>query len=208
MPGPARLWWRSLKAEALDRLEPREEAIALARAELEVTRAFGAPASLGRTLRVLGTLERDDGLDRLREAVGRRSRARRRAWSTPRRWPRWARRCGGRGSRPRRASRCGARSSWPASAAPTAWPRRSARSCTPPAPVPAATRSAASTSLTPSERRVADLAVAGRSNREIAQELYVTPKTVEVHLSNAYRKLGIRSRRELGARALGDAALP
>ena len=62
-------------------------------------------------------------------------------------------------------------------------------------------------SLTPSERRVADLAVAGRSNREIAQELYVTPKTVEVHLSNAYRKLGIRSRREL-TRALGASANP
>ncbi len=62
-------------------------------------------------------------------------------------------------------------------------------------------------SLTPSERRVADLAVAGRSNREIAQELYVTPKTVEVHLSNAYRKLGIRSRRELG-RAFGATATP
>ena len=35
------------------------------------------------------------------------------------------------------------------------------------------------------------------SNREIAQELYVTPKTVEVHLSNTYRKLEIRTRREL-----------
>jgi DNA-binding CsgD family transcriptional regulator len=56
-------------------------------------------------------------------------------------------------------------------------------------------------SLTASERRVADLAVGGRSNREIAQILYVTPKTVEVHLSNAYRKLSIRSRQEL-ARAL------
>ena len=35
-------------------------------------------------------------------------------------------------------------------------------------------------------------------NREIAQALFVTPKTVEVHLTNAYRKLGIRSRRGLG----------
>jgi DNA-binding NarL/FixJ family response regulator len=51
--------------------------------------------------------------------------------------------------------------------------------------------------LTPSERRVADLAADGQSNRDIAQSLYVTPKTVEVHLSNAYRKLGIGSRREL-----------
>ena len=51
--------------------------------------------------------------------------------------------------------------------------------------------------LTASERRVADLAAGGETNRDIAQTLYVTPKTVEVHLSNAYRKLGIRSRREL-----------
>ena len=51
--------------------------------------------------------------------------------------------------------------------------------------------------LTASERRVADLAAAGETNRDIAQTLFVTPKTVEVHLSNAYRKLGIRSRREL-----------
>lgn len=40
------------------------------------------------------------------------------------------------------------------------------------------------------------------TNREIAQALFVTPKTVEVHLSSAYRKLEIRSRRELaGARS-------
>ena len=52
-------------------------------------------------------------------------------------------------------------------------------------------------SLTASERRVTALAAGGHTNRDIAQELYVTPKTVEVHLSNAYRKLGIRSRRDL-----------
>jgi DNA-binding NarL/FixJ family response regulator len=54
-------------------------------------------------------------------------------------------------------------------------------------------------SLTASERRVAALAAAGGTNRDIAQELFVTPKTVEVHLSNTYRKLGIGSRRELPA---------
>ena len=54
-------------------------------------------------------------------------------------------------------------------------------------------------SLTASERRVAGFAAEGQSNRDIAQALFVTPKTVEVHLSNAYRKLGIRSRRDLAA---------
>ena len=51
--------------------------------------------------------------------------------------------------------------------------------------------------LTPSERRVALLAAEGHSNREIAQLLFVTVKTVEYHLGNAYRKLGIKRRSQL-----------
>jgi DNA-binding CsgD family transcriptional regulator len=51
--------------------------------------------------------------------------------------------------------------------------------------------------LTPSERRVCDLAAIGRSNGEIAAELYVTVNTVETHLRHAFQKLGIRSRREI-----------
>ena len=54
-------------------------------------------------------------------------------------------------------------------------------------------------SLTPSERRIVELATDGASNPEIAQALFVTVKTVEMHLGNAYRKLGINSRRELAA---------
>jgi DNA-binding CsgD family transcriptional regulator/tetratricopeptide (TPR) repeat protein len=53
--------------------------------------------------------------------------------------------------------------------------------------------------LTPSERRVADLAATGLTNRQVAQELVVTVKAVEWHLSNVYRKLGIHSRTELPA---------
>ncbi len=52
-------------------------------------------------------------------------------------------------------------------------------------------------SLTPSERRVAELAAAGGTNREIAQKLFVTEKTVETHLGRAFRKLEISSRRQL-----------
>jgi DNA-binding CsgD family transcriptional regulator len=60
-------------------------------------------------------------------------------------------------------------------------------------------------SLTPSERRVAELAAGQMTNKDIAQTLFVTPKTVEVHLSSAYRKLEISSRSEL-ASALADGA--
>jgi DNA-binding CsgD family transcriptional regulator len=59
--------------------------------------------------------------------------------------------------------------------------------------------------LTPAELRVAQEALAGRTNREIAQALFVTPKAVEYHLANTYRKLGIGSRAEL-ARAMGGQA--
>ncbi len=51
--------------------------------------------------------------------------------------------------------------------------------------------------LTASERRVAGLAAQGATNREIAQSLFVTTKTVEVHLTSAYRKLDISSRVQL-----------
>jgi DNA-binding CsgD family transcriptional regulator len=51
--------------------------------------------------------------------------------------------------------------------------------------------------LTPSERRIAEHAATGLTNAQIAQALFVTTKTVEMHLGNAYRKLDITSRREL-----------
>ena len=54
--------------------------------------------------------------------------------------------------------------------------------------------------LTPTERRVAELAATGLANKEIAQELVVTVNTVEFHLSNTYAKLGIRGRAQLAGR--------
>lgn len=60
----------------------------------------------------------------------------------------------------------------------------------PPSPQPSPT-------LTSTERRVAERAAGGLSNRDIAAELFISAKTVEMNLSRAYRKLGIRSRSQL-----------
>ena len=60
--------------------------------------------------------------------------------------------------------------------------------------------------LTGSERRVVELAAEGLSNREIAQTLFVTVRTVEVHLTHAYQKLEIDSRRELRRALAADPA--
>jgi DNA-binding NarL/FixJ family response regulator len=58
--------------------------------------------------------------------------------------------------------------------------------------------------LTGGERRVVELAARGLANRGIAQVLFVTERTVELHLTNAYRKLGVASRRELGRALRGE----
>ncbi|MGE2733424.1 LuxR C-terminal-related transcriptional regulator [Mycolicibacterium vaccae] len=63
-----------------------------------------------------------------------------------------------------------------------------------------ATVGAGAHGLTPSEHRVAELAAAGVANKDIAARLFISPKTVEHNLGRVYRKLGIRSRAELGRR--------
>lgn len=61
-------------------------------------------------------------------------------------------------------------------------------------------RSASGTDLTESERKVAELVVRGLSNRDVAEALFLSPKTVSATLSRVYRKLHVRSRTELAAR--------
>ena len=197
---PAATHPRSNVARALDRLGRRDEAITLCEEELVAARVWGAPGTVGPVLRVLGLLRGE--LELLEEAVAvlERSRARLElakaladlgAAMRRDRKPSDAR-------EPLRralelADACGAdglvehvRSELYATGA-----------------RPRTTATGGVEALTASERRVAAFAAEGQSNRDIAQALFVTPKTVEVHLSNAYRKLGIRSRREL-AGALGD----
>jgi ATP/maltotriose-dependent transcriptional regulator MalT len=201
---PAGTHARSNAARALDRLGRREEAIALCEEELAAARDWGAPGTVGPVLRVLGLLRGEVAL--LEEAVdvleGSRARlelakalADLGAAMRRERRPSEAR-------EPLRralelADACGAdglvehvRSELYATGA-----------------RPRTTATGGVDALTASERRVAAFAAEGQSNRDIAQALFVTPKTVEVHLSNTYRKLGIRSRRDL-ARALGKTGEP
>jgi DNA-binding CsgD family transcriptional regulator len=194
--------WRSLKAEALARLDRHAEAVALAEAEVEIARRWGTPGTVGRSLRVLGTILHADGIEQLEEACGVLEQAPARLEQAKAlaalggalrhvRKPTEAR-------EPLRralelADICGAQ--------PLVDAVRSEIYAT--GSRPRTTALAGVHSLTASERRVADLAAGGQTNRDIAQALYVTPKTVEVHLSNAYRKLGIASRLEL-ERALAE----
>jgi ATP/maltotriose-dependent transcriptional regulator MalT len=60
-------------------------------------------------------------------------------------------------------------------------------------------RKAAGEGLSTTETEIVELVVAGRSNKEVAQVLHLSPKTVEWNLSKVYRKLGVHSRTELAA---------
>ncbi|HEY1276916.1 MAG TPA: AAA family ATPase [Thermoleophilaceae bacterium] len=188
--------WRTFKALALDLNGRTDEAIPLAEEEVRLARRFGAPGALGRALCILGRLRRDAGLGELQEAVDVLA-------PSPAKLE-YAKALAALGSAVRRARQpseareplrralelatvCGAERL--ADHARTELYATGAR--------PRAGALAGVESLTPSELRVAQLAADGESNKSIAQSLYVTPKTVEVHLSNAYRKLGIRSRRQL-----------
>lgn len=196
--GPRFTRWRSRLALALPETE-REEALALAAEELEMARAVGSLWAEGPALRTLGLLRGgEEGIAELRESVAilresrarfelarslaelgaalRRGKLRAEAREQLREAADLAQRCG--------AERLEERIGDELRIAGARLRRR--------------TNSGAH-SLTPSERRVATAAAAGVTNREIAQDLFVSLRTVETHLTNSYRKLGITSRAELAA---------
>ena len=93
--------------------------------------------------------------------------------------------------------------------------RASARRCSPSGRRPSCGPPAASSARTsprtscsrPHELQVARLVVGGASNRDLAAKLFISPRTVEAHLTAIFRKLGVRNRRELAARAIDDPVL-
>ncbi len=195
---PAIVPWRSLAALAHHHRGDRRSARHLALEEVELARRFGAPRTLGLSLRVAGVVEGGpQGIGLLREAVDSLS-------GSPARLER-VRALADLGTALLRAGRadaadvlrqglelaeeCGAvalanrlRADLASSGAKP--PRRSRRR---------------PTDLTPAEYRVACLAATGPTNREIAQQLFLSVRAVEFHLGNVFKKLGITSRRQLAA---------
>lgn len=198
---PSHSAWRSQAALALSRLGDRHEARRLVHEEIEIARRWGTSRPLGAALRGAGLIERGaDGIELLRESVDvlavspallERAKSLTELGAALRRTGQRA------DARPllheglELADRCGAgpvaERAHAELVATGARPRRLVRT--------------GIDSLTPSERRVAQMAAEGQTNREIAQALFVTPKTIEMHLSHAYRKLDIQSRSQL-ARAM------
>jgi DNA-binding CsgD family transcriptional regulator len=196
---PAMLPWRSAAALSLADLGRHEEARTLAAEEVRRARSLGAPRAIGIALRAEALVgppaERANRLAAALEVLAA-SRAR----------LEHARvlldlgaafRADGQRSTAREpllgalelAARCGART----------LERRAKAELAAIGVRPRSTDQTGADSLTPSERRVADLAASGGSNKQIAQTLFVTEKTVETHLGHAFRKLDISSRRQLPA---------
>ena len=195
---PAIYPWRSGAALAALRLGERDEARRLAAEELDDARTWGAPRPVGLARRTQGLIEGGDaGIELLRDAVNelerspspveqaralidlgaalRRSGRRQDARGPLRQGLDLARRCEAHsltGSALEELRAAGAR------------PRRLALTGV--------------EALTPMERRTVGLVAEGLSNREVAQHLFLTVRTVEMHLTHAYRKLDVSSRRELG----------
>jgi DNA-binding SARP family transcriptional activator/DNA-binding CsgD family transcriptional regulator len=188
--------WRACTALALHALGRIDEAVAVASEELSLARACGAPSGLGRALRVLGTVQGDDGFAALWEALDVLE-------GTPSRLEH-ARALAALGAQLRRsgvveesqthlvralelAEVCGA-----GSVSEFARAELVESGVEPSVSAPSGIRA-----LTDTQRRVAVLAAEGHSEREIAQAMFVTPNAVDFQLGDVYRKLGVSTRDEL-----------
>jgi DNA-binding CsgD family transcriptional regulator len=205
---PGYLAWRSEAALAHLALAEHEPAKRLADEELELARVYGAPRTLGIAMRAAGLVAGgDQGIALLREALGALE-------GSDARLER-ARILADLGAMLRRRNRRMEARDLLRDALDAAY-RIGAR----PLAERAETELKASggrprrivlsglDSLTASERRIAELAGQGLSNREIAQSLFVTNRTVEGHLTNVFRKLRLDSRTKLHDALAEDARVP
>ncbi len=199
-PNPTWTPWRTTAALALAHLGRREEAVAMAEGELAPAERFGAPVPIVGALHARAVAEPDDaarvalceralavaaGTPALLEAV----RARLVLGSTLAHM--------GRRIEARDALRPALADADRAGAALLAQRARRELVATGLRPRQAATEGAAA--LTPRQLQVCELAAAGKGNRQIAQALFLSIKTVETHLAAGYRKLGVGTRAELAA---------
>lgn len=178
---PALFAWRTSLALIRSQLGETEEAVALAEEERLIAQEWGAPSGIGRALRVLGAVTGDVELTRRAVEVLEGSSHALELALALRQWGEQS----GRGDVWRRCLRV-AQDIGAQDIADRA--QVAIGSTTPLSSV---------AHLTPSERRVAVFAASGRSNQEIAEELAVTPRAVEKHLTSTYRKLGVKGRAEL-----------
>jgi DNA-binding CsgD family transcriptional regulator len=194
---PAIAAWRSGAAVAHAQLGDLKEAERLIQEELSLAEAFGAPAPIGRALRALAAIsEPQPALEALRSAVDimdasqaalERGRVLLDYGSALRR--------SGRSKEARAPLRAGLDITQACGAEVLA--RRAMREITAAGGRPRRAALSGVESLTEREKQVASLAATGLSNRKVAAELFVQPKTVEFHLRNAYQKLDVSSREGL-----------
>jgi DNA-binding CsgD family transcriptional regulator len=197
--------WRSNAALSLARLGDRDRARSLAEDELELAHAFGAPRGLAVALRALGVIEGGQiGLRLLRESLDALdgSEADLERMRSLVEYGAALRRAG---KRIEAGRALGDALDLARDRGAGAVERRAAEELSIAGARAGKAARRGRAALSPSERRVAQLAANGLTNREIAEELFVTRKAVEWHLSNAYAKLGIHSRKELPSALSVDA---
>ncbi len=194
---PGMFPYREHLALALFRAGAVDRARSVAEEDLELAHRWGAPGSLGRALRTAGLVRGDEGrIDLLRESVevlsgsGARLEQARSLVELGAAIRRGGRRADAR--EPLRegmelAHRCGA----------SVLRERAREELVATGARPRSVVRTGVEALTPSELRVAEMAADGLTNREIAQALFVTLRTVEVHLTHTYQKLDISSRKGL-----------